>query len=224
MSSSRKRARNPHGEGSRLREELIEAAGRVLARSSLSADLSLRAVAREAGVAAPSVYLQFEDKAELMRAVRAANFDRLRQSTEQAISPISDPAARLRAGCLAYCQFGLEHPGAYRVLFEYEAPDDHYLGVFGTRDDAGARAFGGLVDSVTACMTAGVAPAGDPFRTATLLWSAMHGYLTLVRLRRGFPWPPVDDHVEDLVVSIVGVPRWRPHICSDPQSGGEDHD
>ncbi len=107
---SAKRVRNPHGQGTRLREELIAAAGRVLAATPEGSELSLRAVAREAGVAAPSVYLQFADKAELVGAVVGSYFDELRDTITRAMDQETGPVQRLRAGCIAYCTFALEHP------------------------------------------------------------------------------------------------------------------
>jgi AcrR family transcriptional regulator len=199
------RVRNPHGEGSRLRDELIAAAGRVLAAAP-DADLSLRAVAREAGVAAPSVYLQFADKTELVGAVIAHYFEQLREVVVNAIATAAEPVDRLRAGCLAYCRFGLERPGPYHVLFASEAPVAHVLGRFGDPDDAGTRAFATLIDAIRDCMTAGIARPGDPFRQATLFWSAMHGYVSLVQLQRGFPWQPVDEFVDDLITTFINAP------------------
>lgn len=204
------RTRNPQGTGGRLRQELIEAAARVLERLPSGTDLSLRAVAREAGVAAPSVYLQFSSKVELIRAVRHDIFEQLRDAILQALAPETDPADRLRTGCLAYCRFALEHPGSYHILFEYVPHDERSLEEFGAPDDAGTRALATLVDAIKDCMEAGIAPEGDPFRRATLVWSAMHGYVMLLRFRGGFPWPPVEVHLEDLLVGLVGIPRRLP--------------
>jgi AcrR family transcriptional regulator len=182
---------------------LIAAAGRVLATAPNGGDLSLRAVAREAGVAAPSVYLQFSDKNELISAVVSQFFEQLRDAVLAAIATAADPVARLRAGCLAYCRFGLERPGAYHILFQAGPPAGHVIGAFGDLNDAGTRAFATLVDAVRDCMAAGIVRPGDPFRQASLLWAAMHGYVTLVQTRRGFPWQPVDAFVDDLIAAIT---------------------
>ena len=65
------RRRNARGEGERLRQELIRAASQLLESLPGEESLSLRAVARQAGVSAPSVYLHFADKGELVGAVLA---------------------------------------------------------------------------------------------------------------------------------------------------------
>jgi AcrR family transcriptional regulator len=200
-----KRVRNPHGQGTRLREELIAAAGRVLAATPDGTELSLRAVAREAGVAAPSVYLQFADKADLVGAVVGSYFDELRHAITRAMGQETDPVRRLRAGCIAYCTFALDHPGMYRVLFQHNPTDHRSLGDFSSPEDRGARAFTTLVDAIRGCIDSGAAPPGDPFNMARLLWPAMHGYVTLVPVRRGFPWYTLEEQIDALLAAIVGV-------------------
>src|SRR5688500_19624517 len=93
-SGQRTRERNPQGEGSRLHDELIAAAGRLLAADGDVDALSLRGVAREAGVAAPSVYLHFASKEALLRAVVGAHFAALQQAIEAGVSSGHDPASR----------------------------------------------------------------------------------------------------------------------------------
>jgi AcrR family transcriptional regulator len=75
------------------------------------------AVTRETGVAMPSIYRHFPDLSHLVEAVVADRFQRLDDALVHAMQPSTDPAARLRACCDAYCHFALEHPGHYQVLF-----------------------------------------------------------------------------------------------------------
>ncbi|MCC2629981.1 MAG: TetR family transcriptional regulator [Thermomicrobiales bacterium] len=122
-SGERTRERNPQGEGARLREELIAAAGRLLAEDGDIDALSLRGVAREAGVAAPSVYLHFSSKEDLLRAVVGAHFAALQRAIETGVASGHDPTSRLLAGCLAYCRYATDQPGSYHLLFNTPRPD-----------------------------------------------------------------------------------------------------
>lgn len=202
----RRRPRSPQGQGGRLREELIAAADRILARTGDEEGLALRAVAREAGVAAPSIYLHFANKEELVEAVMLGHFAELRRALEEATTDVVDPAVGLRAGCLAYCRFGLAHPGPYRVMF---GPWTTAFPTMSWDEIPGADTFALLVEGVAACMAAGVAPAGDPLRVATGVWAALHGVVSLRHPVPTFPWPPVEALVDDVVVGLVGVPRTR---------------
>ena len=212
---SRRRARNPQGQGGRLRAELIAAADDILARAGDVEGLSLRAVAREVGIATPSIYLHFADKAALIDAVLDARFAELAAAVQAATADTPDPAARLRAGCLAYCCFATEHPNAYRVLFgrvpapRETAPDprppEAPAGALPPRA-VGASTFGILVESVADCMRAGAAPPADPHRVATGVWTALHGIVSLRGSVPGFPWPPLEQQVDDI---LAGLARLR---------------
>ena len=63
-----KRQRDQRGEGARLKHELVEAAMRILDRQP-GASLSLRMVAKEAGISAPSVYMQFPDAQAMLNEI-----------------------------------------------------------------------------------------------------------------------------------------------------------
>src|SRR3954469_6780992 len=62
------RGRNPRGQGERLREDIVSAALRMLDDLADDQALSLRAVAREVGIAATSVYIHFADRDALVLA------------------------------------------------------------------------------------------------------------------------------------------------------------
>jgi AcrR family transcriptional regulator len=204
----RTRERSPQGEGARLRDELIAAAGRLLAADGNVDSLSLRGVAREAGVAAPSVYLHFASKEALLRAVVDAHFAALQQAIETGVASGYDPASRLLAGCLAYCRYAVEQPRSYQLLFNTPRPDIKDPDFAGT---SGAAAFQTLVDGVAGCIAAGVARPADPFRIATDIWAALHGTASLRRATAGFPWPPLEEQVRGILEALTGIPyRDRP--------------
>ena len=210
------RARNPQGQGGRLRAELIAAADRLLARTGDVEGLSLRAIAREVGIATPSIYLHFPDKSALVRAVLEARFAELAEAVQSAVAATPEPALRLRAGCLAYCRFATEHPNAYRVLFgrvpstpsqpvSEQAPAAAESPAPAAAVYPGSAAFGFLVDSIATYMQVGLAPDGDPFRAATNVWTALHGIVSLRSATPGFPWPPLERQVDDVLSGMVGL-------------------
>ena len=196
------RERSPQGEGGRLHDELIAAAGRLLAAGAGVDAVSLRGVAREAGVAAPSVYLHFANKDALLQAVIEEHFAALQQAIELSSKTGSDAASRFLAGCLAYCRYAEDHPGSYRILFNTPRRDLKGSGFAGSQ---GAAAFQTLVDGVAACIAAGVARPGDPFRIATDIWSALHGAVALRWATTSFPWPPLEDQVRGILEAFTGI-------------------
>lgn len=121
-----------HGD---LRRALVDAARRLLEAEGPSA-LSLRAVAREAGVSPAAPYHHFKDKSELMDAVAQQGWDTL--NAQMAEAKIRDAGPhQLTALGITYVCFARENPALYRVMYdmvrEKEAlPDD----VQGNKDSA----------------------------------------------------------------------------------------
>jgi len=197
---TRTRQRNPRGQGERLRDDIIEAASRLLADPA-APPLTLRAVAREVGVAATSVYLHFADIESLILAVADRRFSELVQVQDQSRDP--DPCEAVQAGCLAYCEFGLAQPGNYQVMFTTPLPMPEDM----TPDQfPGRKAFQQLTDRVAAC--AGTHP-DDPeaFFTAQLVWQQLHGIVSLRISRPRFPWPPLESTVRTAVDRLLTAAR-----------------
>jgi AcrR family transcriptional regulator len=181
--------------------ELIEATARLLESSGDAQVLTLAAVAREAGIAAPSIYRHFSDRNELVEAVVADRFDRLDEALAGAMAGISDPAGALRACCGAYCRFGLDHPGHYQVLFSaHLALDPARPG-----DRPGERVFGRLVTAVQACIDAGAARQGNANVMAVNIWVALHGIVSLRTSRPDHPWPPAGTLIEAALSGQAGL-------------------
>ncbi len=192
------RQRNPRGQGERLRDDIIEAASRLLADPA-GPPLTLRAVAREAGVAATSVYLHFADIESLTLAVAERRFGELVRLQDAARDESLDLCQQVRAGCLAYCEFGLAHPGHYQVMFANplplpaDMPPEAFPGIV---------AFRRLIDAVARCI--GTEPADEEaFFTALLIWQQLHGIVSLRISRSRFPWPPLDEAVTEAVDRLL---------------------
>lgn len=201
------RQRNARGEGNRLRDDLLAGAQRILERTGNEDDVTLRAVAREVGVSAPSIYAHFADSSAIVDALVHAAFDDfsvlLRQTRDQA-----PPAERLPALCRAYVGFGIDHPERYLTLFgrrrsgKGDLPGDHPFA-----GSTGAEAFAVLSDTIAEAYGG---TAETAIQDATLLWAALHGYVTLRAGAPKFPWFAGDDDIcRALVDRVALVARQR---------------
>lgn len=126
MSEARAAEPRPYHHGD-LRRALVEAARRLLEAEGPSA-LSLRAVAREAGVSPAAPYHHFKDKAELLNAVAQEGWDMLSAQMATA-KAASEGLEQLTALGTAYVLFARDHPALYRVMYDVsrdkaELPDD----------------------------------------------------------------------------------------------------
>jgi AcrR family transcriptional regulator len=185
-----------------LRVDLLGAAAGLVAESGDASALSLRAIAARVGVAATSVYLHFPDVTAVKIALAQQWFAEFADVRDAAAADIADPAAALVVRCQTYARYALAHPGPYRLMFgpglpPLAAPD-------ADPDTPSLRAFEALVAAIRRVQTCDAAAAGgDPRRLAVLLWTAMHGQVTLRMDRPHFPWPDLDDMIAELVARLV---------------------
>ncbi len=200
-----RRTRNRRGEGQKLRGEILAAAERILERSGGEDAVTLRAIGREVGIAAPSIYAHFGSRDDIVAAVISAAFGDLETAlTEREVEEEADPVDRLRAGCAAYLRFARERPQRYRILFHNRRPPALEAGV-AVEQMLGYKAFSVLVNRIAACVAAGRSRSDDPFTDATALWVALHGYATLRSSIPNFPWPAEEELPERLVRELAKV-------------------
>jgi AcrR family transcriptional regulator len=104
-----------------------------LARAQLAtvgaAGLSLRAVARELGMASSAMYRYFASRDDLLTRLIIDGYDALGLAAEQADDPTAAPRERWLAVCRAVRAWALAHPHEYALLYGspvpgYSAPPD----------------------------------------------------------------------------------------------------
>jgi AcrR family transcriptional regulator len=174
------RSRNPRGSGVLLRDEIVAAASALVDAANDPAALTLRGIARQAGVTAPSIYPHFPDLAAVIAALLARSFEELRTTVETALAdpgpgsqePAS-PARALVAAGLAYVRFAWDHPARYRLMF---AADGYAPGAVAT--------FALVEGAIRGCVAAGDSASDDPRADTWLLWAALHGVATMEKPAR----------------------------------------
>jgi AcrR family transcriptional regulator len=106
--SSRKKRSYHHGD---LQAALVRSAGNILEKEGVEA-LSLREVARRAGVSHNAPYRHFAEREALLAALAAEGFEWLGAAQRKAAE-----AGGLRAMGEAYVHFALTHPQRFRLMF-----------------------------------------------------------------------------------------------------------
>jgi AcrR family transcriptional regulator len=166
---AKRKADYHHG---RLREALIEAAVKTIARHGVDA-LSLRELAARAGVSPGAPYHHFSNRSELLASIAEEGFARLEaQLVAARDAKPNNASARLEALGLAYVTFAVSSLGYFRVMFHGDSKSSGPT-------EAGLRAFHILRDAVVACQQAGLAPKSDATGLVLVAWSAVHGFATL---------------------------------------------
>lgn len=155
-----------------LRQRILDT-GRELLEARGPAALSLREVARQAGVTHQAPYHHFANREAILAELVAQGFDELAQALAAANEHIATVGRRegAVASGLAYVGFALAHPGLFRIMFRHDVCDPKHAPAV---QAAGDRAYGELMR-----MVAGVHGVADG-DLATLYWAQVHGLACLL--------------------------------------------
>jgi AcrR family transcriptional regulator len=157
-----------------FRERLCAAAERLFAQRGPDA-VTMRQLAAELGVSPMTPYRYFKDKDDILAAVRANAFTRFAEALEQARDARSEARAKGHAVGEAYVTFALEHPHAYKLMFDLDQPN---VGKYPELAAAGRRAHATMTGYVEDAIAAGVM-SGDPEQIGMMFWAAVHGAVVL---------------------------------------------
>lgn len=166
------RRRNLRGHGALLRDEILAAAIRVVDGVDSEAEISLRRIAREAGIAAPSVYAHFDDLARVLEAVAESSWVQVADEIANKVRQATDPRERLLMGCRVYVSFAQRYPLRYALMTQ----DGHAL-------PAARRVLATVTRGLLAChgQTPDSVSGTDSDRIAAALSVALHGVAMLHR-------------------------------------------
>lgn len=166
-----------------LQEALIRSALEIIAREGLEG-LTLRKVARHAGVSHAAPAHHFEDLRGLLAALAEEGYQRLlmymQELPQRAGDTRHEPRTAiegLQAVGAGYIRFAAENPGHFRTMFHHVLRDKRpYPGL----SAASRRTLDFLVSVVEACQQEGSVRQGDARRLALYAWSTVHGISALM--------------------------------------------
>lgn len=118
-----------------------------------------------------------QNHADLLAAVAADGFARLRAAMIEAARSGTSPREGLRGLARAYVRFGVKHPAEYRVMFGAETAGHSR---FPELEKQSSSVYQMLVDGIVGLQQMGLVRSGDPLAIALTAWSSMHGLVTLV--------------------------------------------
>ncbi|MGB8398122.1 TetR/AcrR family transcriptional regulator [Bradyrhizobium sp.] len=168
---------SPYHHGA-LRDALLAAAERVLERDGL-AGLTLRAVAREAGVSHAAPTHHFGDLTGLVSELAAIGFRQFNEAMAAAGATGTMPLEKAMARAKAYVAYAQAHPGMYGLMFrterlDYSRPSLH---------EAAAASFAGLAGAIGASRREPISETSlslDQAAAIARAWSLVHGFTMLL--------------------------------------------
>lgn len=174
MAKPNREAPYHHGD---LRQALIDGALALINEKKDARTLSLREVARRAGVSNAAPYRHFADKDALLAALAEKGFRMLTAFLRKGVDSADDPLLGLQASGVGYVRFAIAHPSYYRVMFSAFQPEDATCSEL---NEAGDESFSVLVEAIIAGQSAGKVKSGAPQQLAWVAWSMVHGLAMLV--------------------------------------------
>jgi AcrR family transcriptional regulator len=187
-------ADRPYHHGN-LRAALLGEAERTLREQGIDA-LSLRDLARQAGVSHGAPRRHFEDRQALLDALAEAGFNRLADEVRAAIDGAGeDYQARLRAAAAAYVRFATRDAALLELMFGAKNAEPS-----AAVREASERLFTTVGDLIGQGQQAGQLPPGDPARLRLLLVATLQGIASLITSGR-----IQDTQIDALIADTVAL-------------------
>ena len=193
-----------------LRDALLKAAETVLERDGLQG-LTLRAVARQAGVSHAAPTHHFGDLTGLVSELAATGFRQF--NAAMAAAPrIGESLENTKARLSAYIAYAQAHPGMYGLMFRTERLDMTRPAL----SDAANAAFAGLAGAIGASRHERISEEAlslDQGAAIARAWSMIHGFTMLLldgRLADVLRRMPEGTDVDTLLGAMLTAPLHRP--------------
>jgi AcrR family transcriptional regulator len=157
-------SRNTYHHGD-LKAVILSEAARLVAERGADG-VSLRELAREAGVSHAAPAHHFTDRRGLFTALAAEGFRMLAEA-------LTDARPRFVDAALAYVRFAIDHQGHYAVMFDKSLFDENDPGLVAAEAAAGAELSRGVRTLADRHAKA------DPASAELAAWSLVHGFSML---------------------------------------------
>lgn len=195
------KAKNTYHHGD-LRNTLLQAGERLLAKEGV-VGLSLRNLAKEAGVSHSAPYRHFRDKRALLSAIAKTGFERLAEAMGKAeqLHP-DDPAKQLRAAGIGYVTLAVDNPETTNLMFGGAIkPDEKDVELM----EAGDKAFQGLVHIIENGQQVGIYKKRETMELALAAWSSTHGLALLITTGKLKDAASSEDQVTQMAASVCEI-------------------
>src|SRR5947209_12098777 len=140
-----------------VREEILDAARTLFVKQGYES-VSIRKIAEKVEYAPGTIYLYFQDKAEILNQLCEETFAKLIARMQAIEHDSAAPLDKLRRGLRTYIQFGLENPNHYIRTFVQAKIHEHSKSVFET---TGSETFACLRARLQECVDAGAVVSND---------------------------------------------------------------
>ena len=193
--------RKPKGQGAERREEILAAALRLFTEFGVYA-VSTRQIAQAVGISQPTLYAYFPTKDDIGAELHERAFALLARKLADRERGVAATPRDLAGMLRIYVDFGLKNPEMYRIAFMVEHAEAWWKQQQVALAPAAQSTYGVLRAELAELHARGLTVDLDPETITQSVWSAMHGLVSLLIAKPGFPW--VDrEHLIDSHLAMV---------------------
>lgn len=178
-----------------VRRSILDAAGALVVEQGVEG-FSMRRLAARCGYTLPTIYHHFGDKTHLLEALLDARFRELLDVLAR-VAPSDDASHHLRGMLAAVVEFGFDNPRHYQLLVSALQE--------GNEPPAAEEARTRFEAPILALLAAGRLRAPDVEVGVQVIWSFVHGLISLRTSRADVDWHPdlIDIALDGILGGIV---------------------
>ena len=188
-----------------LREMILDKARELVLQKGF-AELSIRKLAEEIGYAPGTIYLYFKNRDEIVSEICVRGFAALAEEMKAA-ADVADPQERLAALMRAYADFAVNNPETYRLSFmeDPKLTEEMFRSApLEAEGGAGRQAFAAVVKAVRDLKQSGkLARKEDETLLAEVLWTGVHGVVSLKLIYPAFPVNSTEELVNKMIHTLL---------------------
>ena len=190
---------------SELRERILATARELVLRKGF-AELSIRKLADAIGYAPGTIYLYFTNRDEIVREICLRGFAELFEQMKSA-ADVVDPRERLAGLLRAYANFAVNNPETYRLSFmeDPKFTKEMFRSARLEREGGpGWQAFGAVVKALRDLKQGSKVARGENENLlAEVLWTAVHGVVSLKLIYPAFPTNSTEVLVNKMIQTLL---------------------
>ena len=183
-----------------LRRQILSAARKLFVNEGYE-NVSMRKIADRIEYSPTTIYLYFEDKADLLDSVCQETLLSLLNTLEELKKDKSDPVETLKKSGRTYVEFGLKYPQDYKLTFVIRPQFQKGLGL--QEGSIGEKVFDYLRAVVSECIQQKMFRQVDVETTGQVMWSAVHGITLLLIDFPDFPWTERDILIDTVIDTTI---------------------
>ncbi len=189
-----------------VRARILDAARDLFVAEGFDA-VTMRRIADRIEYSPTAIYFHFKDKESLLQELCTSDFQKLAAQFLK-IARIDDPVERVRRAGIAYCDFAVEHPNHYRLMFMTPHPpidpEDNAIERGNPEQDAYAFLCSAIREAIE---TGRFRPEHDDVELVSqTVWAGVHGVIALNIAKHTDPWVdwrPLKKRIKSMIDVLI---------------------